>query len=85
MSAAAKENPARFKAVLELIVPNVVAEIKRRRGFTDEEAFAAFYASKVYSVLETEDAKLWHLSPKALAGLWETEAAGGELVFPEEA
>jgi len=85
MNASEKRNPAWFKAIMALIVPAVIAETKRRRGINDEKAFLLFYSSKVYSVLETESAKLWHLSPKALVELLDMETAGGEIVFPEEA
>jgi len=80
-----KRNPAWFKAIMSLIVPAVIAETKQRRGINDEKAFPLFYSSKVYSVLETESAKLWHLSPKALVELLDMEIAGGKIIFPEEA
>ena len=85
MSASVMCNPTRFKAMMALIVPNVIAETKQRLGINDEDAFYLLYSSKVYSVLETESAKLWHLSPKALVELLDMETAGGEIIFPEEA
>jgi len=85
MNTPAKSNPAWFKAIMALIVPSVIAEIKQRRQINNEKAFPLFYSSKVYSVLEAEPAKLWHLSPKALAELLDMETAGGAIIFPEEA
>jgi hypothetical protein len=79
------ENPANFKSILALIVPGVVAELCRNRGITDEEAFKLFYLSKVYSVLESEKTKLWHLSPLAIVELLDMETSGKKIIFPEEA
>jgi len=85
MNASLQNHAARFKALLALIVPGVITELKQSRGISDAEAFGQFYASKIYAVLEAEETKLWHLSPKAIVELLDMEAAGGEIIFPEEA
>ena len=52
----------------------------------DEIAAAkAFYGSKVYSLLEQEDTKLWHFSPLTLFNMYVEEKKTGDFEIPEEA
>lgn len=36
------------------------------RGMTEAEAIATIYRSRLYTLLEREETKLWHLGPVAL-------------------
>ncbi|MDR1731623.1 MAG: hypothetical protein LBR61_05965 [Synergistaceae bacterium] len=74
-----------FKATLQLLVPLVVREIMKARNVTDQEAFSLLYSSFVYSKLENEKTKLWHLSPLCLADLLGEELDSGRVTFPREA
>ena len=74
-----------FKATLQMLVPMVVETICRQYGMDEFEALHALYASRLYSDLERERTKLWHLSPLALAELWHQEVTTGKIVYPEEA
>jgi hypothetical protein len=74
-----------FKATLQLLVPLVVKEIVKARNISDQEAFILFYTSFVYSKLENEKTKLWHLSPLCLANLLDEELGTGNVTFPREA
>jgi hypothetical protein len=76
---------SQFKGILELLVPLVIREIMKSRNVSDEEAFRILYSSFLYSKLEIEAAKLWHLSPRALCGLLDEELETGSISFPEEA
>jgi hypothetical protein len=58
-----------FKATLEMLVPLIIKEIEKKRGITGREAFEVLYTSFLYSKLEQEQTKLWHLSPLTLANL----------------
>jgi hypothetical protein len=49
------------------------------------EAFELLYTSFLYSKLEQEQTKLWHLSPVTLANLLNEELETGSICFPEEA
>ena len=74
-----------FKATLQMLVPMIVSEMSRRFGLSEKDAIPALYSSSLYSRLELEKTKLWHLSPLALAELWDEERRTGKIVYPEEA
>ena len=65
----------KFEAMLVLIV----------KYHSKDEVTAArlFYESKVYSLLEQEDTKLWHLSPLTLFNMYDEEKKTGNITFPE--
>jgi hypothetical protein len=74
-----------FKATLEMLVPLIIKEIEKARGITAREAFELLYSSFLYSKLEQEETKLWHLSPLTLTNLLNEELETGNINFPEEA
>ncbi len=55
---------------VHLLIPGKAAHFARiyteQHGGTMLEALRAFYSSKMYSELEDESTKLWHLGPVAL-------------------
>lgn len=74
----------KFEAMLVLIVPQVVHLIAENYGYDEVEASKSFYESTVYSMLEQEDTKLWHLSPLTLFNMYDEEKKTGNITFPEE-
>jgi hypothetical protein len=76
---------SQFKGIRELLVPLVIREIMKRRNVSDEEALRLLYSSFLYSKLEIEATKLWHLSACALCELLDEELETGSITFPEEA
>ena len=74
-----------FKATLEMLIPLVVKEITKSRNINEQEAFELLYSSFLYSKLEVESNKLWHLSQLTLANLLNEELETGNITFPEEA
>ncbi|MBD5484521.1 MAG: hypothetical protein HDR18_03190 [Lachnospiraceae bacterium] len=74
----------KFEAMLVLIVPQVVNLIVESYPYDEVEASKEFYSSKVYSFLEQEDTKLWHLSPLTLFNMFDEEKQTGMFTFPEE-
>ena len=48
----------KFEALLILIVPRVIGLIAQNCGMDEITAASSFYASRVYSLLETEETKL---------------------------
>jgi hypothetical protein len=74
-----------FKATLEMLIPLVIREIMKSRNISEKEAFEILYSSFLYSKLETESTKLWHLSQLTLANLLNEEIETGTINFPEEA
>lgn len=77
-------DPSQFKGILELLVPLVIREIRKSRGASEEEAFTLLYSSFLYSKLEIESTKLWHLSAAALNELLTQELETRDITFPEE-
>ncbi|MDR2344200.1 MAG: hypothetical protein LBD86_06705 [Spirochaetaceae bacterium] len=76
---------SQFKGIRELLIPLVIREIMKNRNVSDEEAFRLLYSSFLYSKLEIESTKLWHLSPRALCEILNEEWETGRITFPEEA
>ena len=74
----------KFEAMLVLIVPKIIALVVQNYGIDEVTASRKFYESKVYSLLEEEDTKLWHLSPLTLFHMYDEEVNTGNITFPEE-
>ncbi|MEY8312801.1 hypothetical protein AALA61_12605 [Oscillospiraceae bacterium 42-9] len=74
-----------IKAPLELIVPRLVSAIMSGYDLSETEALTRLYQSELYSRLEQEGTKLWHLSVPTLYSLWDEEQRTGEITYPEEA
>jgi len=73
----------KFEAMLVLIIPKVISLILENYEWDEVTASRAFYESKVYSLLEQEDTKLWHLSPLTLFNMYDEERKTGTITFPE--
>ncbi len=73
----------KFEAMLVLIVPMVIGLIVQNYGIDEVTATREFYESTVYSLLEQENTKLWHLSPLTLFHLYDEERKTGNITFPE--
>ena len=74
-----------FKATLEMLIPLIIKEVIKSRNISEREAFELLYSSFLYSKLEIEPTKLWHLSQLTLANLLNEEIETGTINFPEEA
>jgi hypothetical protein len=70
--------------MLNLIVPRVLQLIMDNRSVDEKSAASLLYESELYGALETEDTKLWHLSPLALYDILEQELSTGRITWPEE-
>ena len=75
----------KFEAVLVLLVPQIVSLIAKKHSCDELTATKSFYESMLYSLLEKEETKLWHLSAPALFELYDEEVKTGNITFPEEA
>jgi hypothetical protein len=76
--------PDAHRSLLAMIAPQVIERLARERGLAPEQAAAALYTSRVYRVLEDEEARTWHFSPLALTDLLEQELDHGTVVWPGE-
>lgn len=75
----------KFEAMLMLLVSQVIHLIVENYHYDEVTASKEFYTSKVYSFLEQEDTKLWHLSALTLFNMFDEEQQTGTFTFPEEA
>ena len=73
----------KFEAML--LVPQVIHLITENYPYDEVSATKEFYDSEVYSFLEQEDTKLWHLSALTLFNMFDEEKKTGTFIFPEEA
>ena len=73
----------KFEAML--VVTQVIGLITEYYPYDEVTASKEFYNSKVYSFLEVEDTKLWHLSALTLFNMFNEEKETGTFTFPEEA
>ena len=74
----------KFEAILTLLVPQVINLICENYPLDEMTASREFYESKVYSLLEQEDTKLWHFSPLTLFNMFDEEKRTGNFQMPEE-
>ena len=74
----------KFEAILTLLVPQVIHLICENYPLDEMTASREFYESKVYSLLEQEDTKLWHFSPLTLFNMFDEEKRTGDFQMPEE-
>jgi hypothetical protein len=58
--------------------------IVERQGVSDADALSRLYSSKLYTKLEREETKVWHLSVPTLFSLLVEEQQTGKITFPEE-
>ncbi len=75
----------KFEALMVFIAPEVIKIIVDHDGISEIEATKLFYESSLYSTLEDEETKLWHLSAIVLYDLFKEEQKTGKITFPEEA
>ena len=75
----------KFEAMLVLLIPQVIHLIIENYPYDEVTASREFYESKVYSLLEQEDTKLWHFSALTLFNMFDEEKKTGTFTFPEEA
>lgn len=74
----------KFRAILTLLVPQVVQLICENHSIGEIEAIKEFYKSEVYALLEEEKTKIWHFSPLTLFNMYDEEKTIGTFVIPEE-
>lgn len=71
-----------YEVLLYDITSKVVNYIIEFNNWDEDKALEKFVQSKVYSLLENEETKLWQYSPLMLAQLFIDEC-NGNLNFPE--
>ncbi|MDR1564355.1 MAG: hypothetical protein LBS74_05300 [Oscillospiraceae bacterium] len=76
---------SRLSTALIFLVPQVLAMVIEKYKLSEETAVELFYTSELYTVLEEEETKLWHLSALTLFELFQEERETGVINYPEEA
>ena len=74
----------KFEAILTLLVPQIINLVCENYPMDEMEASREFYESKVYSLLEQEDTKLWHFSPLTLFNMNKKKKRTGDFQIPED-
>lgn len=71
-----------FDAIFPLKVQSLIRLMREQKQFSLEEALRYLYTSRLYALLEQEEMKLWHYSPRMLLEMLYHEKQTGELFFP---
>lgn len=72
-----------FNALMPLIVSDLASMIAAKQNISEDETIKLLYSSKLYSLLEDEETKLWHYSTNMLYSLFVQEQTTGTIVFPD--
>ena len=73
----------KFAALMPVIVGGLANRIIKETDISEDEVFDKLYNSKLYSILEKEETKVWTYSVSKLFDLFQSEANTGELEIPE--
>ena len=72
-----------FLAIMPFISTDLVEMIAQKEGISENQAIAKLYKSKLYSILEREETKLWQYSTEMLYSLFIQEEKTGNIEFPD--
>ena len=75
-------NERSYEILLYKITANVILKIMELNKWSENETIERFMSSKLYSLLEEENTKMWHYSSLMLAQLFVDEQ-NGKLSLPE--
>jgi len=73
-----------ISSVIALITPGVLRLLMDNRKLSLEDAAEVLYNSRLYSLLEDEETKVWRFSYPLLYDLLEEELTTGKITFPDE-
>jgi len=66
-------------------MPQILSLIMSEYVVDEEKAAEMLYSSMLFTALEEEQSKLWHLSAYALFEMFQEEQQTGTITYPEEA
>ena len=72
-----------FFAIMPFICADLVGMIAQREKIPENQALSKLYKSKLYSILEREETKLWQYSTEMLYSLFVQEERTGNIEFPD--
>jgi len=73
----------RITTALIFLVPQILDLIMKEYKLTETEATEQLYTSELFTTLEDEKTKLWHLSAHALFEMFQEEKETGQITYPE--
>ena len=72
-----------FIVMMPYITDSLAAMIARRQALSEADAVIRLYESKLYTLLEQEETKVWQYSTEMLYTLFVQEQQTGSIVFPD--
>ena len=72
-----------FNALFPLRIQSLLEELRKQHSFSLSDALRFLYTSRTYALLEKEETKLWHYSPRMLVEMLFHEKETGEVYFPD--
>lgn len=69
--------------MMPFITEDLAARIMEKQNLSETDAVSKLYDSRLYSLLEQEDTKLWQYSTEMLYSLFEEEQQTGAITFPD--
>lgn len=72
-----------FNALFPLKIQSLLEELRKQYPFSLQDALRFLYTSQTYALLEREETKLWHYSPRMLVEMLFHEKKTGEVYFPD--
>ncbi|MGN1113117.1 MAG: hypothetical protein ACI4RP_07930 [Acutalibacteraceae bacterium] len=72
-----------FAALMPYIIASLVEMIVNKQGIGERQAITKLYSSKLYSLIEKEESKVWQYSTPMLYALLEQEENIGTIYFPD--
>ena len=72
-----------FVAIMPYISADLISLIAEKKNISEDEALTVLYSSKLYSLLENEETKVWQYSTQMLYSLFEQEENTGSIEFPD--
>jgi hypothetical protein len=73
-----------LSGLLTIVDAQLLNIIMEQRAIDPMKATELLYTSELYSKLEDEQTKLWHLSAETLYDLLDEELTTGKITYPEE-
>lgn len=72
-----------FAAMMPYISADLVSMMADKQNITEQEAIKKLYSSKLYTMLDNEETKVWQYSTPMLYNLLEQEEKSGDFQFPD--
>ena len=72
-----------YNALFPLKIQSLLEELRKQHSFSLSDALRLLYTSRTYALLEKEETKLWHYSPRMLVEMLFHEKETGEVYFPD--